>query len=53
MLSILGRLKFSEDDLKKTETGRRISGLCQKVYVLMLVHLLVLSIKESNSNIFA
>jgi len=38
-------LRHPEDDLQKIETCRSISGLHVLVYVLMLVHLLVLSIK--------
>jgi len=37
-------VRISEDDMKKIETCRSIRGLYVKLYILMLVHLLVLSI---------
>jgi len=37
--------KLPDDDLKKIETFWSLSGLCVKVYLLVLVHLLILSIK--------
>jgi hypothetical protein len=39
--------RLPEDDLKKIETFRSISGFYGKVYILMLVHLFVLSTKLS------
>jgi len=38
-------IKFPKDDLKKIQTCWNISGLYVKVYVLLLVHLSVLSVK--------
>jgi len=37
-------VRIPEDDLKKIETFRSIRGLYVKLYILMLVHLLTLSI---------
>jgi len=38
-------VSLPEDDLKKVETCRNINGLYELVYILILVHLLVLSNK--------
>ena len=38
-------MKLPEEDLKKIETGRGLSRLYVKVYSLMIVHLLVLSVE--------
>jgi len=38
-------VRLPEDDLKKMELCQSISELYVKVYILILVHLLVLSIK--------
>ena len=37
-------VRIPEDDLKKIETWRSISGLYVKLYILMFLHLLALSI---------
>jgi hypothetical protein len=38
--------RLPEDDLKKVQTCRGLSGMYVKVYILVLSFLLVLSIKE-------
>lgn len=42
---MLARYNIPEDDSKKIEACRYLSGLYVKVYVLILVNLLLLSIK--------
>lgn len=39
--------KLAEDDLKQIKICRSFSGLCVKVYNLILVHVFVLLIKKS------
>jgi predicted permease len=43
MSDVLLGVTLSEDDLRKIETRRSISGLYVKVCIVMLVHVLVLS----------